>query len=129
MKAVDLWENHKLFVSLCGEECMRICAMSLRAAGRKTKPRIPGSTSLEGCRPNCVKYFQKYEFGDCSLCKPSWDNYPVFMQNVQEASENIKILETVSVYVRSRIYVLTHGERRHECEENRCRRCSLINPH
>ena len=119
MKAADRWENHKLFVSLRGEECRRICSTSLRAAGRKLQPRIPGSTLLESCRPNFVKYFQKYEFGDCSLCKPSWDNYPVFVQSVQEASENIKLPETVSTYVRSRICVLTHGDRRHECEENR----------
>ena len=127
MKAADRWENHKLFVSLRGEECRRICSTSLRAAGRKLQPRIPGSTLLESCRPNFVKYFQKYEFGDCSLSKPSWDNYPVFVQSVQEASENIKLPETVSTYVRSRIFVLTHGDRRHECEENRCRRCSFIN--
>lgn len=127
MKAVDRWENHKLFVSLCGEECLRICANSLRAAGREKKPSIPGSTLLESCRPNFVKYFQSYEFGDCSLCKPSWDNYSVFVKNVQEASENIKLPETVSMYVRSRICILTRGDRRHECEENRCRRCSFIN--
>ena len=127
MKAGDRWENHKLFVSLRGEECMKICTLSLQAAGRKMKPRIPGSSLLESCRPNFAKYFQKYEFGDCSLCKPSWDNYPVFLCNVQEVSRSIKLPETISMFVRSRVCLPTHGDRRHECEQNRCRRCSFVN--
>ena len=91
------------------------------------KPRIPGVTVLEACRPNFAKYFKKSDFGECSLCKPAYDNYHVFKRVVYELKEDIKFPATVSLFVRSRVCNSTLGDRRHECEENRCKNCSFIN--
>ena len=126
MKAGDRKENHELFVALRGEECLKICTKSF-LAGRKMKPRIPGVTVLESCRPNFAKYFKKSEFGECSMCKPPYDNYAVFVAHVQELKPELELPATVSLYVRSRICSQKHGDQLHECQENRCKNCSFVN--
>ena len=90
-------------------------------------PRIPGVTTLEACRPNYAKYFKDSEFGECAMCKPAYDNYKVFVRAVHELSDNIKLPETASLYVRSSVCHPTVGDKRHQCEENRCRQCSFVN--
>ena len=127
MRVLDRIKGHERFVKLRGKECLKLCSESLLRAGRKMIPRIPGRTVLESCRPSFVKYFKKTEFGDCSLCKPSSDNYTVFVDAVRELNHTIKLPPTVSLFVRSKVCSLTLGDRRHECEENRCKHCSLIN--
>ena len=126
MKAADREENHELFVKLRGAECLRICSDTVKGAGRKMKIRVPSRTVLESCRPNYAKYFKKSEFGDCSLCKPSYDNYQLFLRCVLEQKETISLPATVSLFVRSRVCRITKGDRRHECEDHECKHCSFV---
>ena len=127
MKAGDREENHELFVKIRGEQCLQLCTKSLIDAGRKMSPRVPSVTVLEACRPNFAKYFKKSEFGECSTCKPAYDNYKVFKMSVYELNPDIKLPDTMSQNVRSRICRSTIGDKRHECEDNRCTNCSFIN--
>ena len=75
------------------------------------KPRIPGNTVVEAYRPNFVKLFTKSELSKISPSTPTYDNYSVFALPLLEASKDIQVPKTVSVYVRSRVCFLTHGER------------------
>ena len=127
MKAGNRDENHALFLKLRGEKCLAICSKSLITSGRKVTPRVPGKTILESYRPSFVKYFKGTEFGECSLCKPAYDNYLLFKRCVQEIKPCIYLPETASLYVRSKVCIPTTGDRRHECEDNRCSQCSFVN--
>ena len=127
MIAGDRYENHDLFVKLRGNECLQLCVKTLQTSGRTMKPRIPGVTVLDSCMPSFVKYFKKSEFGECSICKPAYDNYAVFSRCVREINPDIVLPQTVSLFVGLRVCIQTLGERRHECEENRCRQCSFVN--
>ena len=90
VKAGDRDENHQLFVKLSGRECMELYRQALRDSNRKMSPRIPGTTVLESCRPSFVKYFRRSEFGECSTCKPAYDNYRTFMQAVYEQNPHTR---------------------------------------
>ena len=127
MKAGDRDENHALFLKLRGEKCLAICSKSLSTSGRRMTPRVPGKTILESYRPNFVKYFKGTEFGECSLCKPAYDNYLLFKRCAEEIKPSIYLPETASLYVRSKVCLPTTGDRRHECEDNRCAQCSFVN--
>ena len=91
------------------------------------RPRIPGSTVLEGCRPNYAKYFVKSQFGECSTCKPAYENYTVFLAASKELKPDIFLPATVSQYVRSRVCNTTEGAERHRCEDGKCKECSFTN--
>ena len=68
MKAGDHQENHDPFVEFRRMTCLELCARSFRDAERTMQPRIPSRAVLEACRPSYVKYFKRYEFGECSAC-------------------------------------------------------------
>ena len=117
MKAGDRDENHDLFVRLRGDDCLALCKKVLSEHGRKMTPRIPSMSVLEAYRPSYAKYFKKSEFGECSLCKPSYDNYKVFVKAVNEQDITIQLPDTISRYVCSRVCQSSTGELRPDCEE------------
>ena len=127
LHAADRNSNHELFVKLRGQKCTEICTEALKKAGRKMIPRIPSATVLENCRPNYAKYFKKTGYGECSTCKPAYENYAIFASLCRELKDDIKLPATVSEFVRQRVCRNTVGENRHECEDNNCKDCSFTN--
>ena len=91
------------------------------------RPRIPGETVVEGLRPNNCKYFKSTSFGECSICKPSYDNYLIFKELVHEINPQVALPATGSIYVRGRVCKNTKGKFRHNCEDNLCKSCSFTN--
>ena len=106
---------------------MDICKKVLARDDRKMRPRIPSATVVEGLRPNNCKYFKKASFGECSICKPCYDNYRVFVKLVHEIHPDVKLNDDASLYVRGRICKNTIGKDRHRCEDNLCKDCSFVN--
>ena len=127
LHAADRNSNHELFTKLRGQKCLEICTKALKKAGRKMIPRIPSATVLESCRPNYAKYFKKTQFGECSTCKPAYENYSIFASLCRELKDDIKLPTTVSEFVRRRVCRNTLPEKRHECEDNNCKDCSFNN--
>ena len=127
LKASDRYSNHELFTNVNGQQCLRMCSAAMTISGRKMKPRIPSIKVLESHRPNYAKYFKRTEFGECSVCKPAYENYILFKRLCKESVPSIPLLATVSQFVRSRVCQGTVGERRHMCEDNLCKGCSFTN--
>ena len=127
LHAADRIRNHELFTKLRGQKCLEICTAALKKAGRKMTPRIPSATILERCRPNYAKYFKNTQFGECSTCKPAYDNYSIFTSLCRELKADIQLPTTVSEFVRQRVCRNTSAEKRHECEDNNCKDCSFTN--
>ena len=127
MKATNRFTNHDLFTELCGAECLEICRASLLRLNRSMKPRVPSVTYLESFRPNYAKYFKQAGYGECSTCKPAYDNYIQFTSLCRELNPTLKFPTTVSIFVRERVCKDTTGQRRQDCEDNICRRCTFTN--
>ena len=127
LKMPDRTSNWELFRKLYVDKCLKVCKESVTKANRKMQPRIPSETVLEGLRPNNCKYFKGASFGECSICKPCYDNYMVFLRLVHETNPEVHLAINASQYVRGRVCENTKGKARHRCEDNLCKNCSFIN--
>ena len=79
------------------------------------KPRIPNKRLLDCLRPDNCRYFQKSSFGGCSICKPSYDGYQIFVGAVHELRPVVEVPDTVSLSVRERICKNEKGHDSHMC--------------
>ena len=100
LKEPDREKNWFLFKRLYGKKCLQVCKEALERQGRTMKPRIPGERLLDSLRPNNCKYFKKTSLGECSLCKPSYDNYKIFVDAVHELKPDVELPDTISLYAR-----------------------------
>ena len=112
---------------LYGGRWLDVCKKALAKEHRSMRPRIPSETIVEGLRPNNCKYFKKASFGQCSIGKPCYDNYKVFVQLVHDINPEIELDDDASLYVRRRVCKNTTGIDRHKCEDNLCANCSFTN--
>ena len=112
LKACDRYDNHKLFTEVNGDKCLQMSKRAIAEAGRKMNPRVPSAIVLDSYRPNYAKFFKKAENGECSICKPAYENYIVFRRLCQEIDPEVILPQTISTYVRKRVCSETVGGRR-----------------
>ena len=98
LKEPDREKNWFLFKRLYGEKCIQVCKELNQRTSRKMTPRVPSERLLDSLRPNNCKYLTKTSFGECSTCKPAYDNYDVFVRAVNELAPNVELPATVSIY-------------------------------
>ena len=117
---VDREKNHERFVDCHGEECIEICEEE-----EMKNPSIPGRTILESYRPNYCIYFKSSTFGECELCKLSYNNYLIMVEECQAHDPDISLPETCADFVKLRICSDTKAKQRHECEDGNHTRCTF----
>jgi len=127
MRAVNKEDHHKLFSRLFGEECLTLLRDFLGPTERKFKIRLPGIQYLHSLKPNYCMYFKSTSYGECTVCKPSYHNYRVFRELVHDQDPDINLPESAADWVCSQLCDNTRGSARHNCEDNRCQKCSFYN--